>query len=41
MEQSDCRFQVETTPAKELMKETYGAVMWHSWRACFRAELPL
>lgn len=33
MEQNDCRFQVETVPSKELMKEADGAVMWHSWRA--------
>ena len=33
MEQNDCRFQVETVPSKELMKEAYEAVMWHSWRA--------
>ena len=33
MEQNDCRFQVETVPSKELMKEAYGAIMWHSWRA--------
>ena len=33
MEQNDCRFQVEMTTTKELMKEAYGAVMWHSWRA--------
>lgn len=33
MEHDDCRFQVETTPNKELMKEAYGTVMWHSWRA--------
>ena len=33
MEQNDHRFQIETNPTKELMKEAYEAVMWHSWRA--------
>ena len=33
MEQNDSRFQVEMTTTKELMKEAYSAVMWHSWRA--------
>lgn len=33
MEQNDCRFQIETNPTNELMKEAYSAVMWHSWRA--------
>jgi len=32
MEQYDRRFQAETTPTKELMKESYRAVIWHSWR---------
>ncbi len=33
MEQKECRFRAETAPSKQLMKEAYGAVMWHSWRA--------
>ena len=33
MEQNDCRFRAETALSRELMKEAYGTVMWHSWRA--------
>lgn len=32
MEQNDRRFQIETNPTKELMKEGYRAVIFHSWR---------
>ena len=35
MEQNDCRFQSETIPTKELMKEGFRTVIWFSWRPVF------
>lgn len=35
MEQNDCRFRIETTPTKELMKEGFRTVVWFSWRPVF------
>ena len=35
MEQNDCRFRIETTPTKELMKEGFRTVAWFSWRPVF------
>lgn len=32
MKQNDCRFQIETTPSKELMKEAYLAVIYRTWK---------
>ena len=33
MEQENERFQIEMTPQKELMREGYRIMIWHSWRA--------
>ena len=39
MEQHDHRFQIETVPAKELMKEGYRVVIYRTWNGMLNIGL--
>ena len=41
MEEENCRFQVETAPSQELMKEGYRVVIYRTWRSIVNIALAI